>query len=904
MHDQTVSTDTTLIDALWAKSQREGMVSFVPLRAHMLDVGVAAQIITDRLSDNRRSLLSNGLGIESSELIPFVAAVAALHDIGKASPEFQYQWRDGETARRAGYAFPRDVVNGTKVRHEVYSSLILSKCLAGRQIGKYPADAIADAVAVHHGAYPAAEMYGLARKRMLRWAGVGSLWAEAHSQLVDTITSVFHWNQPNHPGGHSDTEIGTATIILASIISMADWIGSSLTYTAPIGESDAWVEHRIVEVHETLERLNWRLAKGAKGTSYEHLFGNREKGNRDAFIARPLQTTMAKAISSATTPTLVIVEAPMGEGKTEAALYASAQFAAQLGHEGLYVALPTMATSNQMYGRVREYLQRYLAENETGMLQLLHGSTVLNDNYTSTLDVAANTLEIEDLDASIVASSWFKGSKKGFLTQFAVGTIDQALYGVLPVKHWFMRLHGLANKTIVLDEVHAYDSYTGSLIVKLVEELLRMGSSVVVMSATLPSKTRRELELVGLRSGLCVELGEVAVECVAYPRITVANIGGVERFKFEASNEKTLEIRSVSHDCDSVASLLVDNANKGHCMVAIVNTVGRAQELYQALVRLGHEALCILLHGRMPGTWRSERERQVLAQFGPNGSRPNGAIVISTQVLEQSLDVDFDVMYTDLAPIDLVLQRAGRLQRHPWRERSISPILYVGGMQAFIEAADSKVVGCGSVYERFPMLHTVAVLYQRDTIHLPGEIDTLVQQVYDDDLVYCAGISTEELTKAKNEYTDKVAYEISAARTLSVQSDSDRRPLRVSRGDVQREEGDSVAAGTHIARTRLGELGLRILPYTTSQDSQKTYLIDGNELDVKSTTGIVAALRTTFTITSPFVISRVGEMQRGEGVTWECAELQGCVSLHFQNGVCSLGDVSMRLDRELGVVFE
>jgi len=899
MHDQSAN-----VDSLWAKSCRNGMIDYMPLRAHMLDVGVAAQAILARLSHNRQKNLRETFGLNESELAGFVGTVAALHDIGKASPDFQLKWRDGQTARSGNFELPNSS-RGSGIRHEVYSHVIVHDALAIRTLERRTVSTILDSIAVHHGIYPSGGDVLQATQNWRRWAPNNTSWALAHADLIARVYTSFGWIDPPPIYAIDDYRHGAAAVAMASIISAADWIGSSLPYTERIEEDEIWIQRRKGQIEELLDRLNWRLSNARGLSTYSDLFGTRDENGHAAFSPRPLQSTIARAISDCGEPILIIVEAPMGEGKTEAALYAAAHLCEHVGHEGLYVALPTMATSNQMYGRVQQYLERFLGQDEEGLLQLLHGSTILNEAYSSIIDVRSNTCEAIDVDASISASSWFTGSKKGFLTQFAVGTVDQALYGVLPVKHWFMRLYGLSNKTVVLDEVHAYDAYTGELIVKLVNWLLRMNSSVIIMSATLPAEIREKLEQARTKVLGDVSNKTIAQDMASYPRLTIANSKGVQRHSFLVSdqNQKQVQICSVSHEIESVASLLIENAGKGRCVVAIVNTVKRAQDLYLAVE--GKWSLePFLFHARMPGTWRSEREVKILSLFGPTGNRPERAIVIATQVVEQSLDVDFDVMYTDLAPIDLVLQRTGRLQRHPRPARTFEPILYIGGMEAILSDPKTMEVGCGRVYERYPMLHSVAALQGRNHFSLPADIDVLVQRVYGSELIASEGVTKDTLLEARTDYEKKVADGIHKAFAAATEGDSEGRPLRVTSQFLKLEEGDKGAGVDTTARTRLGDTSMRILPFTAEGEGGRRLLIDGRPLDLSTKAGIIDALKTTFTISHPGLIREILQTSDTGSIAERLAELRGCHGLLFVNGATVVGNRTIRLDPKLGVVFE
>src|SRR5690606_38955586 len=193
---------------------------------------------------------------------------------------------------------------------------------------------------------------------------------------------------------------------------------------------------------------------------------------------RSLQIETEKAIGSVAAPSLIIIESTMGDGKTEAALLITEALAPRLGQAGLYIGLPTQATANQMFCRVQGFLERNEAKRTN--LQLVHGDAALSERFEG-LKLRGICAEA---DANVVAETWFCRSKRSLLANHAVGTVDQGLLGVLQTRHGFVRLFGLAGKTVILDEVHAYDTYTSELLDRLVAWLSVLGTTVVVLSAT------------------------------------------------------------------------------------------------------------------------------------------------------------------------------------------------------------------------------------------------------------------------------------------------------------------------------------------------------------------------------------------------------------------------------------
>jgi CRISPR-associated endonuclease/helicase Cas3 len=484
-------------------------------------------------------------------------------------------------------------------------------------------------------------------------------WSDARHGLLTALAEALHLPGEPAPRAPSDDD-HAFFMLLAGLTSVADWVGSAQDFFPFAGgDVDLAVYPKLAAVRAktALKQLGWTGWRGnTSPTTFPQLFG---------FPPRPLQEKAVALAASTTGPGLVVIEAPMGEGKTEAALFLSDYWNSTLGQSGLYVALPTQATSNQMFSRVKDFLaNRYSAE--TVNLHLLHGQALLSDNYQQ-LRLAA----VYDEPASqgtpgrVVAEGWFTPKKRGLLAPFAVGTIDQVLLAVLQTRHVFVRLFGLANKTILLDEVHAYDTYMSTLLERLVSWMAALGCSVVLLSATLP-RARRQRLLTAFGAS------ESVIPETPYPRLLSVGDGKVTAISIPAARRMSIALSWV--EAAALAAPLKDALRGGGCAAVICNTVGRAQEMYESLrTALEPEGIPVLLfHARFPFGQRDRLEKAILDRFGKAGDRPYRAVLLATQVIEQSLDLDFDLLVTELAPVDLVLQRAGRLHRHSNRLRPAS----------------------------------------------------------------------------------------------------------------------------------------------------------------------------------------------------------------------------------------
>ena len=357
-------------------------------------------------------------------------------------------------------------------------------------------------------------------------------------------------------------------------------------------------------------------------------------------------------INCSAQPCLVIIEAPTGEGKTEASLALAHALRKQTEGDDFYYALPTMATSNQMFGRLQKHLQARLGVDT--QIKLVHGQSFLIEDELR-IEPLSNGGAREQGEPRAAALQWFSGKKRALLAPFGVGTIDQAELAALNARHAALRMFGLAGKVVIVDEVHAYDTYMTTIIEQLLRWLAALNTSVILLSATLPLSRRAQLA-----QAYGVELDAISGSSDAYPSLLVLSRNGIHH----ASPKAWQTIAQIALDTlflddeqvDEKARWLLDTIREGGCACWMTNTVKRAQRLFARLQELAPAHVDLtLLHSQYPLEERQKWETEITGKYGPNGRRPEQGIVVGTQVLEQSLDLDFDVMVSDLAPIDLLL---------------------------------------------------------------------------------------------------------------------------------------------------------------------------------------------------------------------------------------------------------
>jgi CRISPR-associated endonuclease/helicase Cas3 len=318
---------------------------------------------------------------------------------------------------------------------------------------------------------------------------------------------------------------------------------------------------------------------------------------------------------------------------------------------------------------------------------------------------------------------------------------------VLQTKHVFVRLFGLAHKTVIIDEVHAYDAYMSTLLERLLEWLAALGSPVILLSATLPVSRRNAL-IKAYQKGLDVETGEI--EMADYPRISYATDSMIKVRHIESSTKnQTLHIKKLV-DENFIEELKVKLENKRGCTAIICNTVKRSQDIYEQLSKdQFFDGKVDLLHSRFRFCDRDAIEKRVRLGFGKEGEkvrvtengneiereveRPDFAVLVSTQIIEQSLDIDFDLMISDLAPIDLLLQRAGRLHRHDRERKEEFKEATLWIIQPEIKDHCLPNFENSSVYDEHILLRTWLELNKKEyeKIEIPAEIEKLIEAVYD-----------------------------------------------------------------------------------------------------------------------------------------------------------------------------
>jgi CRISPR-associated helicase Cas3 len=550
-------------------------------------------------------------------------------------------------------------------------------------------------------------------------------------------------------------------LAISGAVIMADWIASSdQQFIGMPHIADVCMDRARERAENAWHQLRLR---GGWNPAALTLYPDQVKA-RFGKPSRPVQHDAVTLAAQIPVPGLLIVEAPMGEGKTEAALAAVEVFASRFGADGVFVGMPTQATSDPMFSRVRAWADTI----EPGLpVGLLHGKRRFNKEWKR-LEQSVQITGVDDFgccdgdygmragerdELRLIPAEWFLGPKRGLLSALTVGTIDHLLYAATRTRHVMLRHAGLAGRVVVLDEVHAYDVYMSQFLFEALRWLADGGVPVVLLSATLPPRLRRELVaayLQGATGERDVDLSGLP-EATGYPStMSVCAVDGQPHFQTRASApwraSASVEVEVQPEDPDdgpeAVVELLREALREGGCALVVRNTVHRAQQTYAAVTALfGKDA--VLLHARMTATARADRTERVLGLLGapdrPGAPRrPDRFVVVATQLAEQSFDVDVDLLITDLAPIDLLLQRIGRLHRHARPDTARPPPLraprvVVAGMAPWEDGPPRFPGGSRTIYGDYLLLHCAALVDAAAAgggWSVPAEVPSLVARGY------------------------------------------------------------------------------------------------------------------------------------------------------------------------------
>lgn len=709
-----------LVRLLAGKSDPSGGGGWLPLWMHARDTaGILRHLAQSWLPQAVR----HTLGLEEEILYKLVTFLGMSHDEGKMTVAFQSnilcQLPEARERLQAHLSFPDTFLNRSATPHAMASEVILLELgcphgvasIVGAHHGKPQQDGINDFINEQLENHP--ENY---------WGhGLEAIWRAMWQEMLDSALQ---------ESGFSDvTELPDLTIpaelLLTGLLTMADWIASNTTYfpLIPVEETGRETDYP-ARVERAWERLNLTAP-------WESPYNSMDAGafrQQFGFPPNSLQQAVLETADNISVPGLLIIEAQMGVGKTEAALAAAEVFANRCQAGGLFFGLPTQATANGIFDRLRDWAETQ-SEEMVHSIRLAHGMAELNEEYRQLFPGRAVTEEDADREndpeSGVLVHRWFQGNRQALLADFVIGTVDQLLMAALKQKHLMLRQLGLAGKVVVVDECHAYDTYMNCYLDRALTWLGRYQVPVILLSATLPARRRAELVNAYL-GGQAAEGGWQTSR--GYPLLTWTDGGQVcQRTVPLMEAGRTVQVTPLTED--RLPALLREKLAQGGCAGVIVNTVRKAQAVAAQLRQALPEYEVLLFHAQFLMPNRAEKERTLLRRLGKHSTpaERDRLIVVGTQVMEQSLDIDLDFLVTELCPMDLLLQRIGRLHRRV--DRTDRPLLLQTAQCAVLDTGDESFdAGSKAVYGEWLLWRTRQLLPQ--TVVLPQDIPQLVQDTY------------------------------------------------------------------------------------------------------------------------------------------------------------------------------
>lgn len=734
-------TAMTNIYRYWgkARSSEDDGPSYHLLPYHCLDVAAVGKILIESQPDLLQQF-GKLSGIGTKLFLNWSIFLLAIHDVGKFADGFQNLRPDlflqlQQRSTQAAYNERHDTL-GHRFCLECITTLFIKTGMYSNEGGIFEDD-LRDllepwlcAVTGHHGRPPKVDIY----PPPIQMQFSDQVRDDALVFIQDTINMLLPDGLPFQPDAFDFfyPRFKRVSWLMAGLTVAADWIGSNRRWfpycMEPMPLADYW--HKVaLQRAVTAVAESGLTARGiAPFSGMRMLFPTFSK-------ATPLQR-LAEQVAISNGSQLFIIEEVTGGGKTEAALTLAHRLMASGLADGLFMALPTMATANAMHTRVQAVYRKLFFEDSNPSLILAHSASQM------TLDLERRNLADKgygqgDRSASQDSTAWLADSrKKALLAHVGVGTIDQVLLAILAIRHQSLRLLGLTRKVLIVDEVHACDAYVHRLLCTLLQFHAAQGGSAILLSATLPQAMRVEL-IKSFAEG--AEKKTESVESNHYPLLTHFSTEDVRELPVAAciSVSKHVEVHPLP-SADEVNGMLLGALDAGGCACWVRNTVYDALQAYGEWVERLGEARVTLFHARFILWDRLRVEREVIRHFGLNSKekKRRGKLLIATQVVEQSLDLDFDFMASDLAPIDLLIQRAGRLHRHA-RDHRKAPVLGVYMPQPVKEAGKdwfkAMFPKAAWVYKHHGQLWlTARWMYEKRGFSLADDAREMIEWVYGD----------------------------------------------------------------------------------------------------------------------------------------------------------------------------
>jgi len=849
---------------------------------HSIDVACSAnELLTE--SDALIDRMSTKLNISCDDLVNVIVYLVALHDVGKFSQKF---YNDLNLPIDVD---PQNIPSSD--RHWKISYALMCLPDIDRRISErmkiqivdedgdnlHPLDSIStrkmlySAVAGHHGEPPKegdSNTYDL--------CGVDAL-----NNFMDFLDMIIP--SPKSPIVLTYESTNILSWFLVNITTVCDWIGSNVDWfnytpnTIPI--ADYWKESA-EKARRAINEAGIIPCGVSDNSTMQHLFG----------IETPRHMQQIVENLKVDQQMVAIIEDTTGSGKTEAGiLLAHKLMRAGLG-DGVYVALPTQATANGLFSRMASSYRKMFNDNTSPSIALAHGKRKLNKIFRQT----RYTPKSNTHGNAAYCSDWISSeSRRVFMSDVGVGTIDQLFLSILPVKWAALRLFGMSRQVIIIDEAHACDPYMQEELYKTVQMQALMGGSVIIMTATLASEQKNKI-VQSFINGIDPNLPPPPPVTDSYPSLTIATRDNVVTTKIEPSPSaiKKTPITHLSSE-DEALDIMRTSANNGACSVWIRNTVKQAMDVASKLSNEGYDVT--VFHSRFCVGDRSDKELATMRQFGKESSQEErrGKILIATQVVEQSLDIDFDVMVTDIAPIDSLIQRVGRL----WRHNEQRPNLDRGGAQykLYILSPDYNDISSENwienevfkssvfIYGVGNLWRTARAIFTAGEIDAPYNIPNLIESV--------VGKIAPEIP---SELTDAEADEIGAAFAAR----GIARRLLITPEDGYR---DGILQDEKNVSTRLGDSTYNIMLVKLNLDGSYRYYYDHDKYgDYSELTVPLSVKRRLDDVTKPDK-----DMIRILTDGWKSFKFDNTIFIEVQDGGVIYEDIAFTIsyDPKIGLII-
>lgn len=801
----------------WGKTADDGSYHLLPY--HCLDVVAVAAVWWDSSSTIRRSFCRDG---DEKQVRAWLLFFCALHDYGKFDLRFQLKDKPAFKALYAcsGGTLPseieiKDYWHGEGGLYWFRKDLIDRYGSADSGSGLFNDEVEpehwpswkpwTEAVTGHHGHLKNADYVREAEFSSIVDSRYKSLDQSSRAAWLSVLETLFlkpvDLKLTSYPPKPSP--------VLAGLCSVSDWLGSrcdecNFSFHSAPENLESYFEEKVATDAQRVLQLSGIIGCPKPFVGVSALLPPDK-------TPRPLQALTETLPQE---PALTIIEAPTGTGKTEAALAQAWKLVDAGLADSIIFALPTQATANAMFGRLEKAAAILFADSPN--LLLAHGYAKFNEEFAE-LKKCSRPQDGDDQDGWVKCSEWLAESRKRvFLGQVGVCTIDQVLISVLPVRHRFVRGFGVGRSVLIVDEVHAYDAYMYGLLEEVLRQQKASGGSAILLSATLPAAQKQKL-FSAWGAGATAN-GDLA----PYPLISFASH---EFVPYSLLKDEEQEALHVNVEClrtpgmtadDELIDQMIAAAEKGAQVAVICNLVDVAQTLYE---RLSSEADGLpiqvdLFHARFRFLDRRKKETLVIDTFGLKGDRSKGRILVATQVVEQSLDVDFDWIITQLCPVDLLFQRMGRLHRHA-ENNDKRPAGFAERLCTVLVPSDDDYDGTGIVYANTRVLwRTEQKLLAAQRIEFPAAYRDWIEAVYcqesvgdEPDWVVEGFAKFEEMDWDKR-FSAKQMIEM--AFNANPFTDTDEKITAV---------------------TRDGEMSLTTIPFIDSAEGKQTF--EGKSLDRK-----------------------------------------------------------------------